>query len=135
MAAGSGPRWRIYRDDSARTFVYVGLLYAYMYEAIHPKSPDIAWDYRREHRKSSYPSVSWRSRTGLHLTHTNYWRPRWDDWADWRLSTELTFAFPLTSKFSFSAGFEYLHDNRPPRGLSIDFFTLRQGIEWRFQVL
>lgn len=104
--AGTGLRAKVLGLDNFR--IYSGL--AYMFEYEEPKQDVKA---EKNHRISSYVSITFKPGDNFTLVNTTYFQPRIDYFADHRLSNNLDIIFKISKQLSYALAFEHLTDNLP----------------------
>lgn len=119
---GTGPRFKI--PVVRNTDLYLGT--AYMYEIEKTIPPTVTKSYHS--RWSNYLSfnIHFPPINGL-ITSTTYYQPRFDQFSDFRISTETRFSFMITHKWSIYTTFNYLFDSRPPQDIRKSALNLEQG--------
>lgn len=123
--AGAGPRFQLFKNDTARAFA--GALVMYEYEKV-----DGGADYNRDFRLSTYLSGSYRWQKHLGLDHITYFQPRLDDFKDLRISTETSFRVDITRHLGLKLGFTLNYDARPPESLPKRIYSLTNSISYVF---
>jgi putative salt-induced outer membrane protein YdiY len=123
--AGAGPRFRIFRNDTARA--YAGTLVMYEYEKV-----DGGNDYNRDFRLSAYLSGAYQWHDRLSVDHITYYQPRLDDYRDFRVSTESNVRVGISRHLGIKLGFNLNYDARPPEGLPKRIYTLTNSISYVF---
>jgi hypothetical protein len=133
--SGAGPRFRLADSDSLHLFL--GTLYMYEYE----ESTDLIMSgaqeqersaIRRHHRLSAYLSAGATLRKLLIINHVTYFQPRFDHWADFRISSETTLGIALSSKLRLNTFFQLVYDTRPPLGVPKTMYSLTNGLSLTF---
>ena len=123
--AGAGPRLRILQSDTAH--LYFGALLMYEYEQI---SNGI--EFNRDLRFSAYISGRYHFNPWVQLDHITYFQPRVDDFYDYRMSTETSLRFGITTKLGFKTTFSLSYDSRPPDDLQNTFYSWINGLSFQF---
>lgn len=123
--AGAGPRFRIVENDSTR--LYLGTLVMYEYEEAADRT-----EFNRDVRLSSYVSGGIALQPWMELNHISYFQPKLNDWSDFRISTETSLQFSVTSRLKFKSTFELSYDARPPEGLQNTFYSWKNGLSFHF---
>lgn len=123
---GAGPRFRLLENDSARFFV--GTLYMYEYEEV----ADSVGQFNRDHRLSSYVSAGYTFNKLFSIDNITYFQPKINDWGDFRISSETQLLFHLTTYLSLNISFILNHDTQPPEGIENTFYSLTNGLKFRF---
>jgi len=123
--AGTGPRVKIIGADRVR--IYAATAYMYEYE-----EPAGNFETERNHRLSSYLSLTLRLNDNLTLINTSYYQPRIDDFRDYRLSHNLDLLFKISKNLSYSLALEHLTDNRPVTGMPRKVYSIKNRIVFDF---
>jgi hypothetical protein len=129
--SGGGPRFRL--ADSDTLHLYIGTLYMYEYEesndlvTVGPEEQERSVT-RRHHRLSAYLSAGINIQKLLTINHVTYFQPRFDFWADFRVSSETTLSVTLTSKLRLNTFFQLIYDTRPPIGVPETMYMLSNGL-------
>lgn len=101
---GTGPRIRLAGQPNFTA--YAGILYMYEYDEFVNTDNEF-----RDHRVSSYLSLSFRPTNTLTFASTTYYQPLINDWASSRLSTTNTLTLTITERLSFNARFSLTYDS------------------------
>lgn len=125
LLAGAGPRFRLFRSDTAN--LYVGTLVMYEYEQVDQGSA-----FNRDFRLSSYLSGGFSFKSYIDFNSITYFQPRLDDWADFRISTQNSIRFGITSRLGFKTTFQLSYDARPPDNLQDTFYSWVNGLSFKF---
>jgi putative salt-induced outer membrane protein YdiY len=123
--AGAGPRFRIFRNDTARA--YGGALVMYEFEKV-----DGGKDYNRDFRLSAYLSGAYQWSDRLGVDHITYFQPRIWVPQDFRISTETNVRVGISRHLGLKVGFNLNYDARPPVGLPTRIYTLTNSISYVF---
>lgn len=102
---GTGPRFRLVQNDTAR--LYVAALYMYEYEEEWEESA-----FHRDHRMSAYISAGYTVTDKFFLDQIVYYQPRLDNWRDYRVASETVLNINVTSRFSFNLSLSVWFDSR-----------------------
>ena len=86
--------------------------------------------FNHANRLSSYLSFAWHISSNADIRHTTYFQPNLADTDDFRLSTETFFRYKVGKHLALGLFFDYFYDSKPPKGLTIRFFTLRNTLSW-----
>lgn len=108
--AGTGIRRRLYRNEGSRA--YLGILYMFEYDELRESS--ITY---RDHRMSTYLTLSIRLLPNLSLASTTYYQPRLPDFNDTRVSSVFSVNLDITKRLRFNTKFSLTHDARVSRDL------------------
>ena len=107
---GIGPRFKILHKGKNR--MYFATLYMYEYEELN--SPLI---YNRDHRLSSYLSMSLKLGENATFVNTTYFQPKITDFEDFRVYSQFDLQFKISKHFAFSTAYKLYYDSRPPEGI------------------
>ena len=122
---GTGPRFKFV--DSEKFRLYGAPLYMFEYEEEQENV------YHKNHRLSTYISITYEPNNSLKLVNTSYYQPRFDKLNDYRFVTNLSLSIKITSALSFNSYFELVHDSKPPPGVIQTSYDLLNGLKLAFQ--
>lgn len=122
---GAGPRFKVIGHKNFR--VYFASLYMYEYEEL--ETPLL---FHRNHRLSSYISITWKNKTGTILTNTVYYQPRFDRISDFRIYNQFDLSLRISKKLSFTTSYKYFFDSNPAENIINATHNLSNGITFRF---
>lgn len=125
LLAGAGPRFKLYRTDTSR--IYIGTLVMYEYEEV-----DKGAQYNRDFRLSCYLSGGYSLKKYIDFNTITYFQPRLDQWDDFRITTENSIRFGITTKLGFRTTFQLSYDTRPPDNLQNTFYSWTNGLSFKF---
>ena len=117
LLGGVGPRFTPYKSDIF--YVAIGTSYMLEYERLNDVKDDSgipfvdASDSELNHRWSNYISWNLVIDKRLQLSNTNYYQPRFDDFKDFRILSELSFAVQIVGTFSLKITGSVSYDSRP----------------------
>ena len=126
---GSGPRFGIIHKDPF--YVYAGILYMYEYDEEVQGEPEVKI-FHRDHRMSSYLSLSLKPLNNLAIYSTSYYQPVLTNFKDLRLSSKTTVLIKITDKLNFSSSFNISYDSRAPEGIQSTIYGFSNGLSMRF---
>ncbi len=120
---GIGPRYKINKSD--KTIFYVGSLLMQEFERTIDNIRIISYQ-----RLSNYLSLSIKnSAKTLELTSVVYYQPNINHWEDYRLSSQTSLAFNITSKLQFVNSINYGFDSYAPTNISKQNILLSNGLK------
>ncbi|SEQ93919.1 DUF481 domain-containing protein [Neolewinella agarilytica] len=125
---GTGIRRRLYKREGRRA--YLGLLYMYEYDEL--AGVNITY---RDHRLSSYLTLSASPLANLTLASTTYYQPRLPNFKDTRLSSVLSVQLTITNRIRFTTQYSLTHDARVSRDLPDvpnTTYSWVNGLRWIF---
>ncbi len=125
LLAGAGPRFELFHSDSAN--IYLGTLVMYEYEEVNKGA-----EFNRDFRLSTYLSGGFTLKQNVEFNSITYFQPRLDAWEDFRISTENSLRFGITSRLGFKTTFGLSYDSRPPDDLQNIFYSWTNGISFNF---
>lgn len=102
---GTGPRIRVLNSKNSK--VFLGILYMYEYDEL--SNANITF---RDHRLSSYLSISAAISGDITLSNTTYYQPRLLAFDRPRISSASTLSFQFSNRLSFTTKFNLTHDVR-----------------------
>lgn len=124
---GGGLRYRLYKNDSGKSRIYVGSAYLFEHNTFTDETADRDW-----HRLSNYLSFTFRPWQGVTLVSTTYFQPQITDWGNYRLSTEARLDTPLGKKLSFFTDFSMQTDKALPNDAPDVTYTWQNGLAYKF---
>lgn len=107
---GIGPRFKILQKNESR--IYFASLYMYEYEEL--TTPLI---YHRDHRLSSYLSMTLNIAENVRFYNTTYFQPKITDFNDFRIYSQFDLVFNISKHFAFSTAYRLYYDSQPPEGI------------------
>lgn len=122
---GSGGRFQLIGRPKQR--IHVGL--TYMYEFDEEKDSGIQ---HKDHRLSSYLSLSLKFNDIVSLRSTSYFQPLFKEWDDYRMSSESTLSFKISAHLRFNSSFQYSYDSRASAGAPKRSYSLLNSIRYEF---
>jgi len=123
---GSGLRFKLTKSEEYK--LYLGSLVMYENEKI---VEDIIRT-NNDWRSSSYFSMSLFPKENISVVSTTYFQPRFDFFADFRVSSQTTFTFKIVKNLRFSSTFTYLFDEFPAANIPKEQYRLTNGIVYTF---
>jgi hypothetical protein len=121
--AGTGIRWRAYKNESGKNRIYLGT--SFLYEDNLFKGGEEK-DYLRS---SNYLSITVQTKT-LKFNSTTYYQPELYHLRSARLSTQNNLSFKITKKLSFKVNLRAAYDSTLPSGLNYWTYSLENGVRW-----
>jgi len=122
---GAGPRFKVIKTKSFR--LYFAWMYMYEYEEINKVAK-----INRNHRISSYVSLTWKLNKLLSLVNTTYFQPRINQFNDFKISSQTDFKIKISNRFAFSMAYNYYYDSRPPVGVVNTIYSLKNTLSFEF---
>jgi hypothetical protein len=86
----------------------------------------------KDHRMSSYLSVSIKFNKIISLRSTSYFQPLFTDFNDYRMFSESALSFLIGKNLRFSSSFQYSYDSRVSTGAPKSAYSLLNGIRFEF---
>ena len=123
--AGAGLRIKLLKKDHLR--LYSGLAYMYEYE-----EPSQGYPIERNHRMSTYLSLTYRMNENFSVVNTAYYQPRIDYFADYWISNNLDLVLKITQRMSYVMSLEYVLDNKPLPGIPGNIYSLKNSLVFDF---
>ncbi len=121
--AGTGIRWRAYKNKSGKNRIYLGT--SFLYEDNLFKGGEE----KKYLRSSNYWSVTVQNGT-FKFNSTTYYQPELRYLRSARLSTQNSISFKLTKQLSFKVNVRAAYDSTVPIGLNIWTYSLENGVRW-----
>jgi hypothetical protein len=122
---GFGPRFKLSKFEDLRC--YVGTLYMFEYEELVDNIT-----IEKNHRLSSYVSLSMFPRDNVSISTTTYFQPKINDFSDFRISTDNKLGIGITSNFKLNILFHLGYDALPPVGIPKLTYAFQNGFEMEF---
>ncbi len=123
--AGTGYRFRLFEKGKKR--IHFGT--AYMFEYDEESVNDIT---RKDHRWSNYLSIRLPIEGGAKFVSTTYYQPLFNNFGDFRLSSQSTVIFTLLKNLKFNATFSIIYDSKVPEGAPKMLQNLVSGVRYNF---
>ena len=124
--AGTGLRFRVFKDQTGKNRIYAGLAGLYEYNRFLEGYEDQAWS-----RISSYLSFTLRPSEGVTLVSTTYFQPQISRFDNYRFSSEWRLAMPLGRKVNFTTDFTWSVDRSLPTGAPQSTYAWVNGLTIR----
>lgn len=122
---GFGPRFKLTRFEDLRC--YIGSLYVFEYEILVDD-----FTIEKNHRWSSYISLSLFPRDNVTIASTTYFQPKFNDFSDFRISSDNKLGIGINHKIKLNINFNLAYDNQPPIGIPKLTYVLQNGFEMLF---
>jgi hypothetical protein len=124
--AGSGLRFRLFKDESGKNRIYAGTAYLFEHNRFTEITAEENW-----HRWSNYLSFTFRPWENVKLINTTYYQPQIGDFKNYRFSSETRLDVPLGKKLSFSIDFTYSIDQSLPDTAPVSTYAWLNSLTWR----
>ncbi len=122
---GGGPRFKIVKTKPFR--LYGATLYMYEYEELADTSV-----IHRDHRLSSYLSMTLKIKDNLSLINTTYYQPKFADFSDFRISSQTDLTIKISKHFSFTTSYIYFFDAVPAENVPPETHRVENGLSFEF---
>lgn len=122
---GTGPRFKIVGAEHIRIYAATAYMHEYEEPAGNLKT-------ERNHRLSSYLSLTLRLNDNLALINTSYYQPRFGHFKDYRLSHNLDLLMKISNHISYSLALEHLTDSRPIPGIPGKVYSIKNRLVFDF---
>ena len=120
---GIGPRYKI--NKSEKTVFYIGSLLMQEFEKASDNTKTMSYQ-----RLSNYLSLSIKNKAKtLEFTAVVYYQPNINLWKDYRISSQASLAFNITSKVQFVNSINYGYDSCAPTNVSKKNIVLTNGLK------
>jgi putative salt-induced outer membrane protein YdiY len=126
LLGGIGPRFRLLGSPKSR--LYMGCLAMYEQE----KLSDSAFTERKIARLGSYLSFRWDILENLKFTNITYYQPAFNDFGNFRMSSESSIQMKITNSLSFRVGLQANYDSRPPENIQKLFYNWENELTINF---
>jgi len=110
----------------------VGSAWMLEYERISDDGLPDAGDQQLNHRWSNYVAVGAAVVEGISALHTNYWQPKFDDFADYRFLSETSVVLDVKEWLAVQISFVATYDSRPPA--DVDTLDTNLGTSLLFRI-
>lgn len=107
--------------------LHIAILYMYEYEELENTSI-----INRDHRISSYVSLSLKLAKNLELINTTYFQPKINDIEDYRIASQTSLNLLISKRLKYKLSYNYLFDANPPSGITSDVYSFMNGITYSF---
>ena len=107
---GTGLRFHILEIENGK--IFFGLSYMYEYDELNIVPESIS--YFRDHRMSSYLSLSANIKDNISISNTTYYQPVLKKFSDVRLSSQTNLNFIISKRFSLTTSISITNDTRVP---------------------
>jgi hypothetical protein len=121
---GTGPRFTVVKNKSIK--IYTGLSYMYEYEEV------VNAVYHRDHRLSSYLSLSYKLGENASIVNTTYYQPLFSNATDYRISSQTDMKIQFAKHFAFKVGYVYFIDTKPAEDVPRETQNFRNTISFSF---
>ena len=123
---GGGPRFRIINKEKASFFI--GAPAFFEYEKLSDSTSTIT----RLWRLDAYKAFRWQINTNFKVSIISYYQPVFNNFADYRISSQTIFTFKITDKLKFNTGFEASYDSQPPEDIQKLFYNWKNKLSYTF---
>lgn len=121
---GAGGRYVIADNDKYK--VYAGTALMYEFELyIDNTFQDMV-------RMSDYISLRIKPTSYFTISHTTYYQPRIDDFANFRITNETSLETQVLKNLSFKSKFSHYFDSKPAPAVQKIFYSFHNGLVYRF---
>lgn len=132
---GAGLRLRLLETDS--TNIYLGAAAMYEFENTSDKAFDLTLQENRDVRGSFYGSFGLALTPTVTFNSTTYFQPLFNDFGDFRLSSDNTINIGIKSWLSFFINYSISYDQNPPDdplggALQQTFYTMSTGLSFNW---
>lgn len=121
---GGGTRFNILEKEKFKLFAGSALMYEF--ELYLDNS------FQDKIRMSNYLTVTYKPSATFSLRHTTYYQPQVDDFCNFRITNETSAEALILKNLSFNSKFNYVYDSNPAPAVQNVFFSLTNGLIYRF---
>ena len=126
---GTGLRYQFLESEKGKAFF--GMAYMYEYNEIKIVADTISKF--NDHRMSAYLSLSAQPFSkNFSISNTTYFQPVLTNFSELRLSSQTSLKFVISKKLTFTSIFSITNDTRVPENVPATYYSLRNGIRWKF---
>jgi putative salt-induced outer membrane protein YdiY len=86
----------------------------------------------RDHRLSSYLSMTLKIKDNLSLINTTYYQPKFADFRDFRISSQTDLTIKISKHFSFTTSYIYFFDAVPAENVPPETHRVENGLSFEF---
>ncbi|MEZ4859096.1 MAG: DUF481 domain-containing protein [Flavobacteriaceae bacterium] len=122
---GTGPRFKL--TSSEKYKFYLGTLAMFEYEEVDDGTP-----FQRNFRGSSYLSFSMYPTERVSLVSTTYYQPRFNQFSDYRISSETAFLVTVFKNFGLEINYLFTYDTFPAIGIPKSQYRFNTGFTYSF---
>lgn len=122
---GGGPRSKLVGGDDFR--LYGAILY--MFEIEELLESEVI---NRDHRLSSYLSLTVRIQNNLRLINTTYFQPKIANFKDHRVMSQTNLNLRISKHFTFVVSYVFGFDKFPATGIPQETHSFRNALQFRF---
>lgn len=122
---GAGPRFKVVKTKPFR--MYAAALYMYEYEELADTTL-----IHRDHRLSTYASLTLKIKDNLSLINTTYFQPKFSDFSDFRLSSQTDMKIGISKHFAFKVSYVYYYDAVPAEQVPHETHALVNALSFEF---
>jgi len=122
---GAGPRFKVVKTKPFR--MYAAALYMYEYEELADTTI-----IHRDHRLSTYASLTLKIKNNLSLINTTYFQPKFSDFSDFRLSSQTDMKIGISKHFAFKLSYIYYYDTFPAFDVPKETLALQNALSLEF---
>ena len=123
--AGTGPRFKIFKNENFGT--HLGVIYLYEDEKITDVKDPVF-----DSRLSTYLSLAWKISKDIEFISTTFYQPNFVDISDYRIATNNLFEIDIHKHLAFRTGFDLLYDTRQPIGIPNLTYNYMNSLSWKF---
>lgn len=123
---GTGPRFKL--TNSEKYKFYLGVLAMYEYEEVDDGITPI----QRDLRGSTYLSFSLYPTDNITIVSTTYYQPAFDDFSDYRISSQSSLVVGLFKNFSLTTTYTFVFDAFPAVGIPNSQYDFSTGFTYSF---
>lgn len=124
---GTGLRFRLYTAETINFFLGTTIMFEY-----EDSKEELENIIHRDIRNSIYVSFKVHLKNNISIVSTNYYQPRMDMFADFRILSETSILFTIIKNLNFSTSFSYLFDSFPATNAVKEQFKLSNGLVYFF---
>ncbi len=124
--AGAGPRFRLVNKE--KVALVIGAPVLYEYERLSDSTETVT----RLWRLDGYVAFRWQINKNFRIGTISYYQPAFEDFSDYRISSETEFSFKISDKLEFVTGFEATYDSQPPLEIQQLFYYWRNKLSYSF---
>ena len=126
VLVGLGPRFRII--NSKKISFFVGALPMFEYEQLSDSLETTSELFRFD----GYVSLNYQIAENISLGNITYYQPDFENFDDYRISSETFLKFKITNALKFDVSFQTTYDSDPPEGVTGLFYKFKNTLSYSF---
>ena len=84
------------------------------------------------HRLNTYFALAWHPQPNIKVASTSYFQTLFNNWNDYRLSSQTSAIFSFTKRLDFKTTFSIIYDSRAATGAPKTIYKFLNSLQYRF---